>query len=295
MVSPDSRNIAFTPSSSPGASADNGEVWIVGADGTRERRLADKRTTTDVNSTPGRVGWRSADEVLFARDGSPELFVKNIRTGLETTLPQSPEIVRIQPGATARSTRLPFVHVAATGEVFYSVPFYLDTARDQQASLMSRKLADGSERIVVRPCGCFWRPSLDGSQLAYWTTDFEAPANARFRLNVGAVGHYSHRVLLLASARVDILAWSPDNRRLLYMDDAPRILEVATGASRPLLDRPIQDLISTSAPGPFNSADWAPDGSFIVFSLRTQPMHRFAWEGVTYDAVKKLVAAGERR
>jgi hypothetical protein len=87
----------------------------------------------------------------------------------------------------------------------------------------------------------------------------------------------------------DPAAWSPDGKFLLYyVDSTPRVMNVQALESWALLDSPNQ-------PGLYyNEATWAPNGSFVVMpgdGTRQEP-RPLAWEGVSYEALTRLLVRG---
>ena len=85
-----------------------------------------------------------------------------------------------------------------------------------------------------------------------------------------------------------INGWSPDGRFLLYGPARPRILDVTTGTSWPLLEG--SGAVTWGEEGEAEgNGDWSPDGSFVVFATETVVRQWRQWIGVTADAVGKLV------
>jgi Tol biopolymer transport system component len=88
------------------------------------------------------------------------------------------------------------------------------------------------------------------------------------------------------------MAWSPDGRFLLYATDAKgtegmHIMDVASRESWPLC----KDAADTEFGKRLDShVAWAPNGAFVVVGRREPEQYRrLAWEGVTAEAVAKLM------
>jgi len=78
------------------------------------------------------------------------------------------------------------------------------------------------------------------------------------------------------------MSWSPDGRFLMLgAQQGPRMVDVESGEGWPVLE-------SMSQRG-WDAGTWAPDGSFITLTHSSTRAERLAWDGVTYDAVKKLM------
>ena len=85
--------------------------------------------------------------------------------------------------------------------------------------------------------------------------------------------------------------WSPDGRFLLY-DEFPgilRVLDVRSGESWPIAEAADGDTYT------WYDAQWAPDGTFIVITRNGFRDEFRSFEGVTYDAVVKLMNAGVKK
>jgi hypothetical protein len=93
-----------------------------------------------------------------------------------------------------------------------------------------------------------------------------------------------------------LTAWSPDSRYLLIGAIRPVILDSTTRAQWPLIDDQLQRVpegVDWSEDGnPWFGPDgnWAPDGSYLAFSLTGHRESFTLWNGITHDAIMKLMA-----
>ena len=80
-------------------------------------------------------------------------------------------------------------------------------------------------------------------------------------------------------------AWSPDGPFLLYREDKHglKVFDIEARQSRQLHAEVGDD--------GWSEASWSPDGTFLAVTKRSSRSERLAWEGVTAEAVARLVQA----
>ena len=273
-ISPDSQSIAYWN--------DRG-LALMDAQGARERVVVD-RPANAIGHSPE---WRSADEVVTAirRPGpasTQAFYVQNIRTGAAREVPGGP----IEKAALAGA----WDYVRSQDAVFYLTPGSAPSAFVFRA----RSIADGTDRAIatVDTAGSriySFQASPDGRRIAY--SMFRGNGPTTHDLNLLTIETGDVRNLTKPVNYVTINGWSPDGRFLLYGPARPRILDVTTGTSWPLLEG--ADALSWGEEGEAEgNGDWSPDGSFVVFATETVVRQWRQWIGVTADAVGRL---GDRR
>jgi len=270
FASPDSTRIAY--------SYNNGGkrgVAVMTADGAGEHPVSE--------GTLGPLGWLSVDEVLFrkpAESGRPiAVGAINIKTGGTRTVAEF--------GATPV---LDYQYVRSANEIIY----WQGAANMPSPTLRARSMKDGSDRTLVTidaPSGFVgFRVSPDGRQIAYGRI---LPGDARRpEMRVMTIDGRDDRLLLTSPSTGGWRSagypydWSPDGRFLLY-DEAPgalRVVDVGTGQSWAIAEA------ADTNNQTWGNAQWAPDGSFIAITRQGSRDEYRAFEGVTYDAVVKLMA-----
>jgi hypothetical protein len=93
-------------------------------------------------------------------------------------------------------------------------------------------------------------------------------------------------------------SFTPDAKHLVLIGETPRILRLEDGSSSPLLDLEKSQLVDRDTEawfGGYSFVQFAPDRSFVVFGMDTQRAARMTFDGVTYEAVKKLTKMGGQR
>jgi Tol biopolymer transport system component len=268
-VSPDGRRVVYWYSRQPKFG-----LAVMGSDGANERPLAE---------TMGeRPYWYSPDEILFRRftpgvDKWPGPIVTlNIQTGLYQPL-AGPEAAF-------------WMYVPMRREILHWGP----EGGQAKAGIMLRawSLAEGKDRVVAQIDYLYGPGALtaDGRRLAYVTAR-PVPGSDRclYELALMSVDGKPEGTLLAAqSQELRARAFSPDGRYLLYSEEGSglRVMNVATRESWPLYANPDESIWSQRA----GAASWSPDGTFIIIG-RSEPTRkgRLAWEGVTAEAVAKLM------
>ena len=269
-VSPDGRRVAYFA-----RNGTKGGLAVMNADGTAERPLGEQSVVLP-------IAWGSRSEILFRRgkpgesDAIPVVNL-NLETGLEQVIGR-PEGVYWYDS----SDRQELLHLYAGAG-----------GPRVGATLKAWSIAGGKDRVVAQID--FLGPQVamtpDGRRLAYMTYQpVEGTTGRLTELGVLAVDGSSREVLIPAQPEAFVpMAWSPDGRYLLYKSQSaqPRIMEVASRKSWPLCDNP-QDVAFCK--GLDTVASWSPDGAFIVVCREEEArVERLAWEGVTAEAVAKLM------
>jgi Tol biopolymer transport system component len=272
MISPDNRVIAFTWWKSETATGI----------GVMDARSGGQVLFEPAVAPPLPIGWRSPDELLLY-DGRSEphgFAALNINT--KTLLPLRPLDV----------DRKVFGFVPQRQEVLYTT----EPSNAKGAVLKALSLTDGKERVVATIDDLLtFRVSQDGRHIAYvrWKAGRQSPGETRVMTIDG-----KPESLFVSEPMVGswsgVAAWSPDSRFLLYFDanDAPRVMNVATRESWPLVEGDDQPDWSS-----YDEASWSSDGSFIVLpgDGTWKDTQLRVWEGVTYEAVVRIMKAREGR
>ena len=269
-VSPDSRRIAYF--------ARNGTkdgLAVMEADGTNERRLVEQSLILPPS-------WRSSSEILYRRQrpgevGATPVVSLNLDTGHEQEL--------------AKPEGLYWYYNAERREILHLYPS-AGGAR-AGAGLKAWSLADGRDRLVAQIE--FLAPVLqirpDGRRLAY--VEYRPVEGSASRTTeVGILNLEDGSRELLIPAQQDTVApaaWSPDGRFLVYLQTSTgfRVMDVRSRESWPLCPDPGDAEFCRRLDA---RASWAPNGTFIVVGHREAArVERLAWEGVTAEAVAKLL------
>lgn len=269
-VSPDSMRIAYTA-----RNGTKGGVAVMDADGMNERPLAGQSVVLPLS-------WRTSSEILFRRGkpgeaGAIPIVSLNVETGLEQVI--------------ARPEGVYWYYSSDRREILH---FYAGAGGPRAgATLKAWSIADGKDRVVAQVD--FLGPQLavtpDGSRAAYMTYQPVEGSTGRIsELGVLAVDGHSRDVLIPSQREALVpMAWSPDGRYLLYKPQAkaPLIMDVASRESWPLC-RNAGD--AEFCKGLDTVASWSPDGAFIVVCREEDArVERLSWEGVTAEAVAKLM------
>ena len=246
-------------------------IAVMDANGLNERPLLEQG---------GRLPlfWRSPEEILFhnfdaaaTAAGKASIAALNIETGAIT------EVARIE--------GLYWWFVPARREILHVYP--RGGGYVPGAVLKAFSLADGRDRVVAKID--FLSPRLavspDGRHIAYTV----APGGVSTLTTKGCelalmtIDGQPEKVLVpLSRACPEARAWSPNGKYLLVdWRDGPRVINVQTGESWALHpDTQGQE---------WTDGSWAPDGSYVTLTRSTRRLERLAWEGVTTEAVMRLL------
>lgn len=274
VVSPDSNRVAyrFTSGQKQG-------IAVMSADGAGERPVLEV-------VGPEHLEWLSAEEVLFNKPQS-------------TGGPMTVTVLNVNTGATRPFADVtdPFgwQYVPSRSELVYVQGDLNGPSR----TIRARSLKDGAERTIITVDQMLnfrytFRVSPDGQRIAYGRWIGEG-SSRRAEMRLVSIDGRDDRVLTTSpwtQARPSGFpySWSPDGRLLLY-DAAPgvvTVMDVQTGATWPIAE-------ATDGDGhEWAGAQWAPDGGFIVLFRSGWRGEYRLFQGVTYDAVTKLMAAPAR-
>lgn len=271
VVSPDGRQIAYSYFRGPKSG-----FAVMDADGLNERPLVDLSGVLP-------LGWRAPGEILFydfaaPKGQKPEITVYDLKTGAQKPL--------------AQLTGLYWKYVPARQEILHSHP----GGGGPRAGLVlrARSLVTGADRDVatIDNLAPWYSASPDGRYIAYTVT---APGDDTSRMECEVA------LMTIEGARDKVLvpkqrpcaipnAWSPDGRFLLLTiaGEGARVLEVESTRSWPLHPDVKTDLQNPAWPR-WEANSWSPDGSFVLLTFSQRRVERIAWEGVTYEAVVKLM------
>jgi hypothetical protein len=269
-VSPDNRRIAYF--------ARNGTkdgLAVMEADGTNERRLVEQSLILPPS-------WRSPSEILYRRQkpgqtGAMPVVSLNLDTGAEQEL--------------ARPEGIYWWYIAERREIFHLYPG-AGGAR-AGAALKAISLADGLDRVVAQID--FLAPVLqvsrDGRRVAYVVyRPVEGTAARTTEVGILNLEGGSREVLIAAQQDTAApTAWSPDGRFLVYtqMSKGFRVMDIGSRESWSLCPDPGDAEFCKRLDA---HASWAPSGAFIIVGHREpERVERLAWEGVTAEAVAKLM------
>jgi Tol biopolymer transport system component len=269
VVSPNSQVIAYAWWRSETATG----IGLVDARGGAGRVLLERPA-----AEPLPIGWRSPEEILLYDGRSTPHGLAALNVNSKTLLPLAP----------LEADRWDFAFVPQRQEVLYAT----GSGSAKGVVLKALSLPDGKERVVATIDYLLnLRVSQDGRHIAYvrWAAGQQSPGEIRLMtidgepesllLSESTAGRSSH-----------VAAWSPDGRFLLYFDpnDAPRVMNVATAESWPLVEGNDQPDWSS-----YDEATWSPDGSFIVLpgDGTWKDAQLRVWDGVTYEAVVRIMKA----
>jgi Tol biopolymer transport system component len=272
--SPDGRRLAYQYSRGSRIG-----IGVAGSDGSGERLVIDRdRSGPAAGVQP--LAWRSADELLLydAIASPPGLYALNVASGASTV------VAALDLGNSDSA------YVAATQELVYAIGSMMDEA----GQLKVRSIVGGRERTIATVGYLIgFAVSADGRHVAYTRWTARPNANVPVEMKLMAIDGTPEKTLLSASPTFCLpAAWSPDGANLLYFDRGtiPRVIRVADGQSWPLFD----------APGPTSwrstNVSWSADGVLLIpgHQARQEAQAR-VWEGVTYEAVSRLMARGAGR
>lgn len=260
-VSPDGKHIAYWYSSGSKVG-----IAVMDSDGANERPLYEQWAILPLH-------WRSAEELLFY-NFKPKEGEKTVISALNINTGTAEAVGRVE--------GLYWTYVPNRKEILHLYPG--GGGPRPQAALKSLSLNDGKERVVVT-IDNLWSVlvSPDEKRIAY-TTIGGGSANTPCELSLMSIIGEDRTVLIPSQQEcMRPFSWSPDGKYLLYSmgNTGPRILNVETRESWPLH----ADMSDTS----WGAGSWSPDGRFIAISKRTNVKERLAWEGVTAEAVARLM------
>lgn len=214
--------------------------------------------------------WRAPGEILFtnfagAAGKTPEVTVYDVKALTRKPL--------------AQVASMQWSYVAARQSILHS------TGSRAGAVLRERSLADGTDRDVAT-LDFPMAPAIaspDGSHIVYSVAAKPDPLDPPCEIALMTFDGRRERVLVpMQQPCAFPTAWSPDGRFLLLQTRrGPRVLAVETAESWPV--HPDTD--------GWTASSWSPDGSFVLLTRGSRRIERLAWEGVTYEAVLKLMKA----
>jgi hypothetical protein len=265
LIAPDSRHVAYFGS---------GGINVMNADGSGERPLG-------VSGVP--LSWLSSDELVFLQDDDQEPLAVSIRTGTVRSLGHR-AIMNAVPHAGALNQDT-FQYVGARNEIvvrrFTSdrATFLTKSAGGDERALLEIALSSsGNPRTSVG----FWQISPQGDRLLYVREGGE--------VRVRTVGRDDDRVVVQTAVGYSP-SWTADGQRVVYAAVNPAGLEyrevnVDTGEGRALLEQKhVDGVFPPESRWNISRCSPAPDASFLVCEALVTTVHRFAWQGVTHDAV----------
>jgi Tol biopolymer transport system component len=267
-ISPDGQRIAYFTRGRPTG------IALMDANGARERVI--KEVPPDMLARMSILGWLSDSELLLS----------DVRLGTGTAVSAPKQLMRLNvatgdmreagPAVQGRS-----VSMAADGNVFYHGP---------QDDFFIRPMAGGPERTIK--IKDWWDYSVSGPWLAYSTADDSVgkgkplPGDIRVR----SIETGTERIAVKFADTDDgsqvSLDISPDGKFLLYQDPFGKVMmaNVDTGESWPVLKNPPAGVDFEWADGRLS-----PDGTYLILEGYISKSTWRAYEGVTHDAVTKLI------
>lgn len=270
VVSPDGQQIAYWYFRGPKSG-----FAVMDADGLNERPLLDQSGVLP-------LGWRAPGEILFydfatPKGQKPAITVYDVKTGARRPV--------------AQVAGLYWKYVPARQEILHSHP----GGGGPRAGLVLRahSLVDDTDRDVATIDNLVpWiAVSPDGGSIAYAVTRSGDTSRAECEVALMTIEGKRGRVLVpMQRPCVIPNAFSPDGRFLLLtaITEGPRVMEVETAQSWPLHPGAKTDVQNPTWPR-WEANSWSPDGSFVVLTFGQRSVERFAWEGVTYEAVTSVM------
>ena len=228
------------------------------------------------------AGWQSSDEAVV---WGAKLGTANVRLA-----PKYPGVLNVRTGdlryqASPLDADAWDVPPASRTSVHH--PVGSDTA-------VLQMISGGPERTISLPHGWMhYTCSPDGRWLAYSTADLPndrskpVPGDIRLRSVDTGAEHVLVKWADTNNHKDAPLSFSPDGRLLAYQDpsDGLRVMDVTTTESWPLLVDPPKGVDFTW----WREVQWSPDGSFVIVTGQSSAQTWRRYDGVTYDAVTKLV------
>ncbi|HSB17515.1 MAG TPA: hypothetical protein VLE22_23905 [Bryobacteraceae bacterium] len=218
--------------------------------------------------------WRSPEQIMFLNtkpgDGKKRaVYSLDVNSGALTPV--------------AEPEGLYWYYVPARSEILHVVGDIPKPA----TVLKAVSLADGKQRVVATIENLEdMAVSPDGKRIAYMAGRRGQSAN-EFIYEIALMSINGEPLGALLSGQpewISLNAWSPDGKYLLYTEKAgPRVLNVETRESWPLHEE--------TSDSNWRGGSWSPDGTFILLVKAMQTEERVAWEGVTADAVMRLLEA----
>jgi Tol biopolymer transport system component len=258
-ISPDGKRIAYwyTHRGKEG-------LAVMDSSGVGERPLFEQAANVEP------LYWRSLDQVMFLNTKPSEgknqaIYSLNVNTGALA------RVVELQ--------GLYWHYVPSRNEILQVV---------DPGTVKAISLADGKTRAVVTvdDLNTMMAISPDGKRIAYMTGGRgQSAENFSCEMSLMSIdGEPLGKLLPLQQDYITPNAWSPDGVYLLYTGkEGPRVMNVGTRESWPLHKE--------TSDGDWEGGSWSPDGTFILVVKKTQTEDRLAWEGVTYEAVMRLLTA----
>jgi hypothetical protein len=267
-ISPDDRVIAY---------ATGHGLAIMNADGSGERELVE-------GGYP--VGWLSHDELVFSTSVDEGLSAVSIRTGTIRSIGHdAPVNANVGTGA----QRDNFQYSGHRNEIVIRRFVGGDRA------VFVKRLPGGDEQQILqipvtRPAQLSaWRLSPKGDRLAY-VLGLQGPPSEGYPLHLRTFGRDDDKVIARL-AETGFTSWTSDGRRLVYRAFSPKGFElrqydVETGESSAVFDsRQLEGVFSPDSQWSIRDCSLATDQTFGVCGVFDTTTQRFAWAGVTYEAV----------
>jgi Tol biopolymer transport system component len=178
--------------------------------------------------------------------------------------------------------------VESQGLYWHYVPSRNEILQVVGATVKTLSLEDGKSRDIatVDNINAMMALSPDGKRIAYATGRRGQGADKYIcEMSLMSIdGDPLGNLLPLQDDYITPNAWSPDGVHLLYSGkDGPRVMAVATRESWPVH--------SETSDSSWEGGSWSPDGTFVLLVKQTQTENRLAWQGITYEAVMRLLAA----
>ncbi len=258
-ISPDGKRIAYWY-----RHRGKSGLAVMDSSGVSERPLLEQA----LNVQP--LYWRSLDEVMFLNT-KPNEGKKQAVYSLDVNTGALVPVVELQ--------SLYWHYAPSRNEILQFV---------EPATVQALSLADGKPRNVstVENLNQMMAISPDGKRIAY-TAGGRGQGAENFRCEMSLMsidGEPLGQLLPLQQGYITPNAWSPDGVYLLYSGkEGPRVMNVGTRESWPIHSETSDDS--------WEGGSWSPDGTFILVVKKTQSEDRLAWQGVTYEAVMRLLAA----
>lgn len=279
LISPDNGWVAYQ---SRGRASGSG-IAVMTANGAREHVV--KEMMPAVMNGTDILGWKSADELLLAVPEVVELRTPLFPKHLATLTISTGELRSHSGPALEVDGRIAFAPRSDT--IYYSI----------DRNLKARSASGGPERSITKIDRWeTFKISSDEKWIAYTIADYpdNKPAPGEIRLRSVETG--AERVLARYADSKEgshgVMAFSPDAKMLLYCDPLviTRIMNIATGESWPLISDATPAADFENSP----NATWSSDGSFVLIEGQLRRSTWRLFEGVTYDAVKKLLTAPKK-